>query len=300
MAGVPVAPSSSSFNGGPNYGNTQLPGQVQLPSGFLSGTGVSGLTDPSWAGQQFNPQDITAQYNNQQMVQKAIQDLSNNYYGPDNNKVNSLSADFNAGTNFKDLSNQINSNFSGNPAGSQAQDDLAILQEFASGNANIDPTKFSGNYSGSDSIGNVNSSLTSLNNQVANAQNANVAGYNATNSANANNLASLQKAAIAENQLLGDLSSRGMLQSYEKGGLGSADMEQLQNSLNAAQQDQGAALQTDLSGILSNQQQWQVGQQSLQNQLNQFNNTQQNSKPGFLNYLTSGLNAAAQIAPFIF
>jgi hypothetical protein len=280
MAGVPAASSSSNLA---NYGTNNLTNPItSLPANLLQGTGVAGLTAPAYTAQTFTPTDVTSQYNEQQGLQQAIQDLSNNYYGPNNNKVNSLSADFNAGTNLASLYSMLTA-AKGNPYGgqsSQINTDLnTILNDLGGGNAS--------QYS----IGNANSLLNTLGNTVGSEQNSNLAGYNATNAANGQEVANVQQAAIAQNQLLAELNQRGLLQSYINGGMGTADMQSLQNSLN----EQGVAgeqgLQSALSGLQNGEQNYLMGQQTLQNNLGNFNQQKANAQPGLTDIL--GLGASS-------
>lgn len=122
-------------------------------------------------------------------------------------------------------------------------------------------------------------------------QNANVAGYDATQAANAQNEGYLQQAAIAQSQLLGNLNSRGLLNSYEQGGAGTTDMQQLQNSLDNAANTQGQSLQNELSGLTTSDAMYQLALQNYQNQAGQFGQTQQNNQPGISDFLGLGLSA---------
>lgn len=126
---------------------------------------------------------------------------------------------------------------------------------------------------------------------MKNTQNNNLASYNAVNSSNADNAGYLQQAAIAQNRLLGELNSRGLLQSFENGGMGMADMQQLQNSLNSASQDQGLGLSNEINGLNQQNTAYQLALANYQNELGNFNQAQQNNIPGITDIL--GLGASA-------
>lgn len=277
MAGAPA----SSFNGGVNYGGANLPNPItSLPDNLFQGTGINGLTKPTWfQTQTFNPTNVTGLNDTTSALQKAYDDLSNGYNFGD--PSHSLSADFNAGTNLGSLYKQIADTMSGgNPAGQSANIDLnTIMNDLGGGNA--------GNYSISD----VKNLLNNDTNKLASEQNSNVAGYDATNTANANGAQYLQQASIAQNRLLGELNQRGLLQSYENGGAGTADMANLSNDLQNSQNDQGLGLQNELSGLTNAQNEFDLSQNALQNSQSQFNQQKKNNGIGLSDIV--GLGASA-------
>lgn len=119
-------------------------------------------------------------------------------------------------------------------------------------------------------------------------QNANVAGYDANQTANAQNIGYLQQAAIADNQLLGELNSRGLLNSFEQGGAGTTDFQQLQNNLNNAVNSQGASLQNELNGLTQNDAMYQMALANYNNEVGNFNYAQQQQIPGLTDIVGLG------------
>jgi hypothetical protein len=291
MAGAPTPTANGTFNGGINYGNANLPDPITgLPTNIFQGTGVNGLTQPTWyQPQTFTPTDITGQYDTEQAVDQAYHDLADNYYGGGNqfSSPNSFSSLFNAGEGLGQL--QGLAKMYGGGIQNQQQDNgiLNDLNVLAS-----DTGEGYGNGSGS---GATYQWLNNQTNQLANTENANVAGYDATNTTNANNAGYLQQAAIAQNQLLGELNQRGLLQSYLNGGEGTADMANLSNNLQNAQNDQGLGLQNELSGLQNSNQNFLMDQNQFQNALNNFSTQKSNSQAGLTDIF--GLGAAA--IPFV-
>lgn len=127
-------------------------------------------------------------------------------------------------------------------------------------------------------------------------QNTNLAGWEATNSANAKNAGYLQQAAIAQNRLLGQLNSRGLLQSYENGGAGTADMNLLQQALNSAANDQGIGLQNELNGLNSNDALYQMQLSNYNNQMGNYSRERKSQGGGLTDILGLGLSALPMIA----
>lgn len=132
--------------------------------------------------------------------------------------------------------------------------------------------------------------------QLSNLQNKNVAGYNATQASNAKGEQFLQQAAIAQNRLLGELNSRGLLNSFENGGYGTADFQQLQNSLDNAVNTNGISLQNELNGLNQQDAAYQLQLANYNNALTQFKQYQQNQQPGLLDIFGTAASALPIIA----
>jgi hypothetical protein len=130
----------------------------------------------------------------------------------------------------------------------------------------------------------------------SNIQNQNLAGLNTTNAANAKNIGFDQQAAIAQNRLLGELNSRGLLGSFQQGGAGTADMQQLSNSLGNAANDQGVGLQNELSGLNASDAMYQMALQNYNNEVSNFGQQQQNNIPGITDILGLGGSALKLIS----
>jgi hypothetical protein len=130
-----------------------------------------------------------------------------------------------------------------------------------------------------------------LANKLKEEQNANLAGTNATAANNAQTISNLQQSAIAENRLLGELNRRGLLGSYESGGMGTADMQQLQNALYGSADQIGQNLQNELSGLNLNDQGYQMQLNNYLNSLGNFNKYKQSQQPGLTDILGLGGSA---------
>ena len=128
-----------------------------------------------------------------------------------------------------------------------------------------------------------------------NIQNQNVAGYNATQSANAQNIGYLQQAAIAQNRLLGQLNSRGLLNSFENGGAGTGDFQQLQNSLDNAINSHGQSLQNELSGLSQQDAMYQMALSNYNNEMNNFGQMQKSNIPGLSDIMGLGVSALSAL-----
>ena len=144
-------------------------------------------------------------------------------------------------------------------------------------------------YSGS--LSGLEADRDSVINAMKTTQNNNLAGYNSTNAANAKDLGYLQQASIAQNRLLGQLNSRGLLNSFENGGAGTADMQQLQNTLNGSVQDQGLGLQNELNGLNQNDAMYQMALANYNSEMNNFSNAQKQNIPGLSDILGLGVSA---------
>jgi len=285
MAGAPIAPT---VPGAPTAGSaspaltqqqmmayygSMPPAQTPTvdPSQLFSGLGPAQL-DPSGYQQQTLPDPTTTISGQMQDFKpmglmalqpasytQALNDFNKNYGHYD---TNTGAYDLNL-TDFQDNGTQFS-----NP---QLQKDLTEI-----------------GLGGSQSNGILTSAQTAINNNLGN--------YNAVNSANADNQGYLQQAAIAQNKLLGNLNSRGLLQSFENGGMGTADMQQLKNSLSSASADQGLGLQNELSGLSQNDAMYQLALQNYNNQVGSFTQQQQNNIPGLTDILGTGLSALPLIA----
>ena len=150
--------------------------------------------------------------------------------------------------------------------------------------------------------GNVQAALNALKDKASaiqssmvSSQNQNVAGYDATQKANAEGEGYLQQAAIAQNRLLGELNQRGLLGSFERGGAGTGEMQQLQNSINSAENTQGQSLQNELSGLTENDTAYQTALSNYQNELGNFGNMKSSNASG----ITDVLGLAASAIPFV-
>lgn len=119
-------------------------------------------------------------------------------------------------------------------------------------------------------------------------QNSNLAGTNATAANNSQTISNLQQAAIAENRLLGELNRRGLLGSYESGGMGTADMQQLQNALYGSADQIGQNLQNELSGLNLGDQSYQMQLKNYMDSLGNFNKAKESQIPGLTDILGLG------------
>ena len=281
MAGAPAANAS----GGVDYGGTTLPTAVtSLPANLFQGTGVNGLTQPTWyQPQTFTPTDVSGLSNEYNSLYNAV-------YGPsgieslgNTQQTGTLSSDYLAGTNF----NQLFANARDQGGSQSNQNNIQYNPQLDADFGTLQAQGINGN----SSINDVNNLLNNVDNQKKSEQNSNVAGYDAANTTNANSAGYLQQAAIAQNQLLGELNQRGLLQSYMNGGMGTADMANLSNNLQNAQNDQGVGLQDELSGLTNAQQQFDLSQNALQNAQGQFSQQKANAQPGLADIL--GLGASA-------
>lgn len=157
-----------------------------------------------------------------------------------------------------------------------------------SGVGMLNPSGLDG-YTGS--LSGLEADRDAVNNAMKTTQNNNLAGYNTTNAANAKDLGYLQQASIAQNRLLGQLNSRGLLNSFENGGAGTADMQQLQNTLNGSVQDQGLGLQNELNGLNQNDAMYQMALANYNSEMNNFSNAQKQNIPGLSDILGLGVSA---------